>query len=200
MKVDLTPIHHFLKCRTPDAWVKTAIANVDLLLIDHANCEKKAASTALSLMYKYDNDPVLLHKMSRLAREELRHFERVLDILMARNITMKPMEPGRYAKSLFQKARTHEPAKQLDTLIIGAIIEARSCERFAKVAPLLDDELNQFYCHLLKSEARHFNDYLELAKAIDKNDALARVDFFTAIEAELITSKDERFYFHSGVV
>jgi len=199
MPIDLAPIHDFLKCHTPDAWVEKALQNLDVLLIDHANCEKKAASTALSLMYRYDQDAELLHKMSRLAREELRHFERVLDIIVSRGIELRPLAIGRYAKSLHQHVRAHEPAKQMDTLIVGAIIEARSCERFAKIAPFLDEELQQFYLHLLKSESRHFLDYLTLAEKLAADEARERTEYFTNFEVDLILSPDEMFYFHSGV-
>lgn len=200
MQIDLTPIYDFLKCRTPDAWVEQALLNLDILLIDHANCEKKAASTALSLMYRYDKNADLLHKMSRLAREELRHFERVLDILVARGIQLRPLGIGRYAKLLYKHIRAHEPAKQMDTLVVGAIIEARSCERFAKIAPFLDDELKRFYMHLLKSESRHFLDYLTLAKNLGEQEALERIELFTDIEVDLILTPDDMFYFHSGVL
>lgn len=199
MPIDLKPIHDFLKCKTPDAWVEKALNNQEILLIDHANCEKKAAATAISLMHRYDKNTDLLHKLSRLAREELRHFERVLDILTARGIRLRPLEIGRYAKSLHRHVRNHEPAKQMDTLVVGAIIEARSCERFAKIAPLLDDELNRFYTHLLKSESRHFMDYLTLAEKLGADESQERVEYFTNIEADLILSPDELFYFHSGV-
>lgn len=199
MKVDLTPIYQFLSCETPQLWLDKAMANLDILLLDHANCEKKAASTALSLMYRYEDNTDLLHKMSRLAREELRHFEKVLTILVARNIPLRHIPPGRYAKELHAYARTHEPAKLIDTLIIGAIIEARSCERFAKLIPLLDEELKLFYSQLLKSELRHFEDYLLLAKRAAQNDMSERINLFIQLEKALILSTDEQFYFHSGV-
>lgn len=196
---DLTPIYQFLRCETPDSWIDMALQNLELLLLNHANCEKKAASTALSLMYRYDQDATLLYKMSRLAREELRHFERVLALLVARGIPLRPLEQGRYAKVLHQHIRTHEPAKQLDTLIVGAIIEARSCERFAKLAPHLDPILQQFYTQLLASEARHFEEYLLFATKLNPKETEQRIVDLTALEADLILSKDEKFYFHSGL-
>src|SRR3990167_6791777 len=107
-------------------------------------------------MYRYVDRPQLLHKMSRLAREELRHFEQVLAILQRRGITYTHLTSSRYAAELRQAVRTHEPGRLVDTLIVGAFIEARSCERFAKLAPHLDAELGDFYNTLLKSETRHF--------------------------------------------
>ncbi|KAA8984350.1 tRNA-(ms[2]io[6]A)-hydroxylase [Halospina sp. K52047b] len=198
-RVDLSPIHDFLPCATPQPWIDAALANQELLLIDHAHCEKKAASTALGLMYRYMEDPDLLHRMSRLAREELRHFEQVLSILQKRGIQYRHLTPARYAQGLHQHARKEEPGRLVDTLIIGGIIEARSCERFAVVAPLLDSELAEFYDSLLKSEARHYQDYLRLAEKAAGDEVTERVATLLAVEAELIQSPDDSFRFHSGV-
>jgi tRNA-(ms[2]io[6]A)-hydroxylase len=95
--------------------------------------------------------------------------------------------------------RTHEPAKLSDTLICGAYIEARSCERFAKLAPYLDDELALFYTSLLRSEARHFQDYLTLATKVSGQDINPRIMFIGEKEAALILAEDQQFRFHSGV-
>lgn len=193
----------FLPCVTPDAWIEKALEHQDILLIDHANCEKKAASTALNLMYRYTENYDLLNKMSRLVREELRHFEQVLALLKKRDIAYPPLSASRYAGALRKHVRTWEPARMIDTLIIGAFIEARSCERFHKLAPHLDDELKKFYLSLLKSEGRHFKDYLELAQAASdssmKESIDERVAFFAEVEREAIESQDEEFRFHSGV-
>lgn len=195
-----TPIMDFLKLRTPQAWVEQAVSHLDDLLIDHANCEKKAASTALSLMYRYVEYPALLQRLSRLAREELRHFEQVLCILQNRNIPYKTLTASRYANTLRQAVRTHEPAKLIDLLIIAAIIEARSCERFACLCPYLDTELSKFYRGLLASEARHFQTYINYAEHFAGETLPARVAYFIAIDHELITSPDVQFRFHSGPV
>lgn len=197
---DIKPITDFLQCETPDAWVAWALENEPLLLLDHANCEKKAASTALTLMYRYVGDYEMMHKMSRLAREELRHYEQVMSLMQKRDIAYGQISPSRYASELRQPIRTHEPGRYVDTLIVGAIIEARSCERFAKLAPHLDEELQGFYLSLLKSEARHFQDYLKLAqKAAGETAIQPRVDEFLALEKTLIESPDDTFRFHSGV-
>ena len=193
-------IYDFLLCETPDAWVKKALQAPNILLIDHANCEKKAASTAMNLMYRYVDDFELLNKMSRLAREELRHFEQVIAIMEARGIEYDAtINASRYAAQLRQHVRTYEPAKLVDVLIVGAIIEARSCERFAKLAPHLDDELKRFYNSLLKSESRHFMDYLDLAKKVSNEEIDERVDFLLSQEKNLIESEDPHFRFHSGI-
>jgi tRNA-(ms[2]io[6]A)-hydroxylase len=198
---DISHIHQFLLCATPDQWIQNALDNQSLLLLDHANCEKKAASTALNLMFRYVGDFDMMHKMSRLAREELRHYEQVMQIMEKRNIAYEQITPGRYAGELRKIVRTHEPARYIDTLIIGAIIEARSCERFAKLAPHLDEELKTFYLSLLKSESRHYQDYLKLAKrAADGEDISERIHEFLEVEKKLIESADEEFRFHSGVM
>ena len=195
---DIGELQVFLQCPTPDAWVESALENQDVLLIDHANCEKKAASTALNMIYKYVDRNVLLHKMSRLAREELRHFEQVIRIMKKRKIDYIQLSSSRYAGGMREGMRTHEPEKLVDTLIIGAFIEARSCERFAKLAPYLDSELSKFYLSLLKSESRHYKDYLTLAKQCSDGPIEERVAYYALLEKELIEKPDNEFRFHSG--
>lgn len=202
MSVDISEIQAFLLCETPDAWIELAKDpdNLPMLLIDHANCEKKAASTALNLMYRYTEDFDLLNKMSRLAREELRHFEQVIAIMKKRGIQYDPANASRYAAELRKPVRTFEPARATDTLIVGAIIEGRSCERFAKLAPYLDDELERFYNSLLKSEARHFKDYLTLAKRFAGGESIDdRVQIFLERDKKLVETVDSEFRFHSGL-
>ena len=196
----LQEIHDFLPCRTPQQWIDNALANQDLMLIDHAHCEKKAASAALSLMYRYVDNTDLLNKMSRLAREELRHFEQVLAIMQKRGVDYCHLTPARYAAGLRQEVRSEDPGRLVDVLIVGAIIEARSCERFAALAPFLDEKLADFYTSLLKSEARHYQDYLTLAEQAAGESIQARVGDFLALERALIKEPDTEFRFHSGPV
>tara|TARA_R110002167_G_scaffold52042_3_gene150553 strand:- start:8335 stop:8976 length:642 start_codon:yes stop_codon:yes gene_type:complete len=195
----LQPILDFLLCETPTAWIQAALVNQDLLLIDHLNCEKKAASMAMSLIHKYRERGDLLVKMARLAREELLHFTQVLAIINKRGIHYGHVTASRYGAGFQRHIRTHEPAALVDKLIIGAYIEARSCERFAKLAPYLDDELEQFYRSLLKSESRHYRDYLSLAQEYAQEDIQPRVQALGEVERELILSADSQFRFHSGV-
>jgi tRNA-(ms[2]io[6]A)-hydroxylase len=195
----LQEIEDFLPCNTPQVWIDNALANPELLLIDHANCEKKAASTALNLMYRYVDNFELLNKMSRLAREELRHFEQVIAIMKRRNIDYRQITASRYAVKLREAVRPNDPDKLVDILIVGALIEARSCERFARIAPFLDDELESFYLSLLKSEGRHFKDYLTLAGTVaSKQEIHTRLELFLGIEKQLVESPDTEFRFHSG--
>ena len=196
----VAPLRDFLGSSTPVAWIDWALANPALLLIDHANCEKKAASTALNLMFRYTEFPALLNKLSRLAREELRHFEQVLKLMQQRGIQYDTISASRYASGLRAGVRSSEPGRLVDTLVVGAIIEARSCERFAALAPHLDQELAAFYRSLLKSESRHFRDYLKLAEqASDAEEVARRVKVFLALEAPLVQGEDREFRFHSGV-
>ena len=196
----LQEIHDFLPCRTPQQWIDNALANQDLMLIDHAHCEKKAASTALSLMYRYVDNTGLLNRMSRLAREELRHFEQVLAIMNKRGVEYCHLTPARYAAGLRQEVRSEDPGRLVDVLIVGAIIEARSCERFAALAPFLDEKLEDFYTGRLKSEARHYQDYLKLARQAAAGPVDDRVAEFLVIEKTLIEEPDSEFRFHSGPV
>lgn len=194
----MNEVNEFLYCSTPQAWIDAVAADLPTLLIDHANCEKKAASTALNLIFRYVDKPELSMKLSKLAREELRHFEQVLTLLQKRNIEFEHVSASRYAAELRKDVRTNEPYRLVDMMIVSAIVEARSCERFEAVIPVLDEELAQFYTSLLKSEARHFQVYLNFAKKYSPEDIQPRVDFFLARDRELVESDDTEFRFHSG--
>ena len=141
-----------------------------------------------------------MNKMSRLAREELRHFEQVLSLMRKRDIDYIQVTASRYAGGLHALVRKRDPGRLADTLLLGALIEARSCERFAALAPHLDAELSKFYFSLLKSESRHFLDYLTLAKSIASVDEIdERLGLFRDREKELIEGEDQELRFHSGV-
>lgn len=202
--IDLAPIKTFLGCETPAEWLQLAPKHLDILLIDHAHCEKKAASTAMNLLFRYVDRTELLKKLSQLTREEMLHFEQVLEFMEKLGVKYDHLSPARYANGLRQHIRTHEPYRLIDTLIIGAFIEARSCERFAALAPALEGdpktaELAKYYIFLLKSEGRHFEDYLALAELYSPEDITERVAFFREVENQLIQSEDQEFRFHSGV-
>jgi len=195
----LVEIKEFLPCETPQAWLHKALDNIDLLLIDHAHCEQKAASAAISLTYRYAERSRLLIKMAQLAREELLHFEQVLQLMKNRGIAYRHIAPSRYASGLRALARTYEPARFVDILIIAAFVEARSCERFERLAPHLDAELARFYRALLRSEVRHYKDYLALAEYYSDEPITARIALIAQREQMLIESPDQQFRFHSGV-
>lgn len=193
--------HLLLRAPTPQGWITQAAASRDLLLIDHANCEKKAASTAVALMFAYAEDLELADKMSRLAREELRHFEQVAKLIMHLGITPRRLAPGRYAERLRSLVAKSEPHREVDLMICGAFIEARSCERFAALSPSIDAPLRDLFQGLHDAEARHYRVYLELARRAAKRAAVSlqpRIDAFATLESELITLPDPVFRFHSG--
>jgi len=191
----------FIDTRTPQGWVDEALGRLPELLLDHANCELKAASTALGFIYRYTDRAALVQRMSRLAREELRHFEQVRAIMDGLSIGFERLTASRYAGTLREAVRPTEPDRLLDMLLVGALIEARSCERFAVLAPELPPDLGRFYAGLLASEARHFEHYLEFAQretGIGGDAFEERLAELKALEARLISEPDSQFRFHSG--
>lgn len=200
LDTDLQLLINFLQTKTPDTWLEYAANAIPLLLIDHAHCERKAAATAINFISKYPNRKELVAAMSPLAREELLHFEKVIALMQERQIDFIPLAPSDYASKMHKHITKRDGIERLrDQLIIGAIIEARSCERFSAIIPYLKDpQLAKFYGTLLRSEARHFQDYLRLAKLYAGN-IDNRVDYFLGIENAFITSNDTVFRFHSGI-
>lgn len=193
-------VEDFLKVPTPWEWVQAAVRNIDVLLIDHANCEKKAASTALSLLYRYVEETSLLKQLSKLAREELRHFEQVVTVIESRNIEYVQLSASRYASRLHNLIRKEEPYKMIDTLIVCAIVEARSCERFGCLVGNVEPRLSDFYENFMVSEQRHFRTYLELASHYGSDELGERLPVFLAADNESILSLDNNFRFHSGPI
>jgi tRNA 2-(methylsulfanyl)-N6-isopentenyladenosine37 hydroxylase len=188
-----------LRAATPHAWVAAAVSNLPVLLVDHSNCEKKAASTAMALIFAYPEDRVLGVALSRLAREELKHFEQVERLMKKLAVPHVRMKPGRYASELRKLVRTHEPKRKLDLMIVHALIEARSCERFRLLAKHLPEEVRELYDQLERSEARHFELYLQFAeREFDAAEIAERLEVLAAREAELATSPDTELRFHSG--
>jgi len=193
--------HPLLRVPTPAGWIAQGCEMPDVLLIDHANCEKKAASTALALMFAYAEDLELTGKMSRLAREELRHYEQVAKLIRSLGVTPQRLAPGRYAERLRRLVAKSEPHREVDLMICGAFIEARSCERFAALSTAIGAPLSDLFQGLHNAEARHYRVYLDLAARAAKRAGIAlpaRIEEFAALEAELITSPDAVFRFHSG--
>jgi tRNA 2-(methylsulfanyl)-N6-isopentenyladenosine37 hydroxylase len=188
-----------LRAPTPRAWVEAAQDDLATLLVDHANCEKKAASTALALIFAYPEDHALSVALSRLAREELKHFEQVERLMKKRDVPYLRLKPGRYASELRKLVRTHEPKRKLDLMIVHALIEARSCERFSLLAKRLPAEVRDLYEQLERSEARHFEIYLEFAeREFPTEEIAARLDTISSREAELVTQPERELRFHSG--
>ena len=180
-----------LAAPTTGAWLERALADPDALLVDHAHCEKKAAGMAVNLLFRYPRHGFLHDPLSRLAREELVHFEQVLALLAARGHALEPQRPAPYAGRLRAASRAHEPARLLDTLLCGALIEARSCERFGLLAEHAPDaELRRFYAGLLAAEARHHGVYLRLADALaPATEVRERLRELARHEAEILAER-----------
>lgn len=186
----MKPVIGFLGCETPKAWLDEALQNLEILMQDHANCEKKAASTAMNLMFRYSFFVDLQVKLAQLVREEMLHYEQVLEFMNKRGQQWTGLSAGRYAGGLRKEIRTYEPEALIDVLVIGAFVEARSCERFYALAPHVDEELGRYYRYLLKSESRHFEDYLALAMDVaktaklknPKEDIQARIEHIREVE------------------
>lgn len=197
--VRLHPDEPVLSAPTPARWFDAACERWRELLVDHANCEKKAASSALSLMFAYAEDAPLARQLSRLAREELRHFEQVQALMQQLNAPFTRLAPSRYAEGLRRAIHRDEPKRLIDLLLCGALIEARSCERFEGLGPRLFEPLGSFYIGLSASESRHRSLYLRLAEQrAHGEDWRRRLSQLAEVEADLATSPDRQFRFHSG--
>lgn len=190
----------FLRAATPVAWLDKAIQHIPLLLLDHAHCERKAAANAMNLLAKYPEKQAIVSMMPPLAREELLHFDKVLALIQERKITYRPLPPSSYAQKLHEKITPKSGIERLcDQLLVSAIIEARSCERFNALATVLEDPiLARFYSTLVKAEGRHFHDFLRLAYLYG-NQVETRLELFLDLENELICKEDTVFRFHSGI-
>lgn len=179
-----------LQSSTDPAWIDRALAHLDEVLVDHAHCEQKAASMALTLMFRYPEQAALLRPLSALAREEMEHFEQVLDHIEARGGRYGRIGTGGYAARLLKAVRTGEPHRMLDTLLCCAIIEARSCERMKLLAEALrgpEPALADFYRGLLASEARHHALYVDLAdRLFDRAEVRRRLEALCAHEAAVL--------------
>lgn len=182
-----------LASTTDPKWAPRVLGEIDELLVDHAHCEKKAAGMAINLLFRYPRQTFLMRPLSRLAREELSHFEEVLGVIAERSLRFCAQKPAPYAGRLREGTRSHEPARLLDTLLCGALIEARSCERFERLSEAVEDEgLRHFYNGLLAAEARHHAVYLDLARELVGEDELEeRLASLAAHEAQVLASSPE---------
>ncbi|MEO1232408.1 MAG: tRNA-(ms[2]io[6]A)-hydroxylase [Myxococcota bacterium] len=184
---------------TPADWARRAAESIDVVLLDHCHLEKKAASTALTLIFRYPEHAPLARPLSELAREELEHFELVLSHLEARGVPYARLRPAPYAGKLMTIVRAQEPERLLDTLLVCAFIEARSCERMKCLAEVLDGELGQMYQDLLASEARHHALYVELARDLfGRSTVDARLPEVAAHEAQVMASAPREPRLHNG--
>ncbi len=178
-----------LSTETSAAWVDMAVENIDTILLDHAHCEKKAASTALTLIFRYPEYAQFLRPLSEVAREELEHFELVLDHIEARGGRFERLAPSPYAGKLLKVMREKEPDRMLDMLLCCAVLEARSCERMSLLAKsLTDPDLVKLYSGLLASEARHHMLYVDLAcTVIERGEVKKRLKTISLRESEILS-------------
>ena len=188
-----------LKSSTAPWWLAEVEQNLADILLDHAHCEKKAAGTAMNLIFAYVEKVELVRELSEIVNEELDHFRQVLDLLERRGIRFRRLQPSSYGRQLNDLVGKQEPAKAVDRLLVASLIEARSCERFALLRDrLADRELAEFYASLFESEARHHTTYVRLAELFASRDAVAaRLEELAAAEAEIIDRGDPLPRMHS---
>ncbi len=177
-----------LQVETPDRWLNQVDEDLDQVLLDHAHCELSAARTALNLMVAYVLYEPLTVEMTRIINEELDHIHQVLEQLNRLDIDFKRQQPGHYGKRLNALVRSEEPMRGVDRLLVAALIEARSCERFCLLKDhVRDPELADFYGSLFESEAGHYATYVQLAKNFMPSDIVdQRLDELASEEAQII--------------
>ena len=190
---------HLVSETSPD-WLPRARAHLDEVLLDHAHCEKKAAGAAVKLLFSYPHYRFLQEPLAELAREELDHFQQVLAQLDARKIRYETLKPSPYGMALHALTRRDEPDRLVDILLISALIEARSCERFQILAEgLTEPGLIELYRSLHASEAKHHGIYLELAARLVDRDALdVRLAQLARSEAEVVGEPCGWVRLHAG--
>ncbi len=188
-----------LKEPTQDAWVQQALANLDTILLDHSHCERKAAGVALNLMFRYPSSTELVRKLTAIAKEELEHFEQVNQWLERRAIPLAPLNAPPYGGQLRKQIRPHEPERMLDSLLISALIEARSHERLGLLAQHCPEpELAKFYRGLMASEARHYGAYWLLATTYyDQALVQARLEELAIAESHILATLHPEPRIHS---
>ena len=193
------PLMLHLHSTSPDRWLTQVDQNLNDILIDHAYCEQKAASTAMHLMFEYVENEDLRQEMTEIITEELEHFHMVLALLKLRGIRFYKMKPGTYGRKLMELCRRQEPNKAVDRLLIAGLIEARSCERFVLLRDHLQDaQLSDFYGSLYESEARHHATYVRLAQSYGSADTVnGRLEELAATEATIIAEGCELPRVHS---
>lgn len=184
---------------TSGRWLEQVEGHLDELLIDHAHCEKKAAGVAMNLLFSYVDCVPLARAMADIVEEELQHFRMVLDLLERRRIPFRKLSPSSYGARLQALVRRQEPARAVDRLLVGGLIEARSCERFALLRDhVADGELRAFWGGLFESEARHHATYVRLAKEFQgEAEVVARLKELAAAEAAIISEGESLPRMHS---
>jgi tRNA 2-(methylsulfanyl)-N6-isopentenyladenosine37 hydroxylase len=183
-----TPSIRFLQSPTRGEWLDLALAHLPEILLDHAHCERKAAGVALNLICRYPSTVPLVRSLTAIAQEELQHFDQVNQILLERGIPLGPLAPPPYGAVLKAQVRRQEPDRKLDSLLVAALIEARSHERLGLLGNHCPDApLARFYRSLMASEARHYGVYWLLATAeFDRPQVEQRLGELAAVESEVL--------------
>jgi tRNA 2-(methylsulfanyl)-N6-isopentenyladenosine37 hydroxylase len=184
---------------TSAAWLEQALGDIDTILLDHSHCERKAASTAINMMFRYPSNHKLVRQLTAIAQEELEHFEQVNQILERRGIPLAPLNAPPYGKGLMSQVRTQEPHRMLDSLLVSGLIEARSHERLGLLGSHLPDpHLAAFYRGLMASEARHFGIYWLLADTyFDRAIVQSRLKELAIFESNLLANLHPEPRIHS---
>ncbi len=188
-----------LKTPSPDRWLAQVSAHLPEVLIDHAHCEKKAAATAMNLIFAYVEIVPLVLALGQIVEEELLHFRQVLELLQRRDIRFRRLKPGSYGQALHLLIRKEEPQRAIDRFLVAGLIEARSCERFDLLRTHIEDpELAAFYESLFESEARHHATYVQFAREFGSAEEVqVRLGELAAAEAEIIQRGDPLPRMHS---
>ncbi len=188
-----------LKSLTDSSWLDQVDAHLEEVLIDHAHCEKKAAGTALNLIFHYVEDIELCREMTQIVNEELEHFHMVIELLERRGIRFRRLRPSQYGNKLHALVRKTEPERAVDRLLVAGLIEARSCERFQALAEHVNDpELAEFYRSLFESEARHHTTYTRLASHFASEEVVnRRLEELYDAEAAIMAQREPWARMHS---
>lgn len=190
-----------LQLPTDPLWVKNVVeSNIQEILTDHAYCEQKAASNAITLIIQNPNYPEIVQEMAMLVQEEMGHFKRVHDIIIKRGYQLGKERKDDYVGELYKfiKPGGARQTQMIDRLLFSAMIEARSCERFKVLSENInDEELSLFYHELMISEAGHYTMFLRLAKKYGGDiDVDARWKEFLAYEADVVKNYGKRETIH----
>ncbi|MEA5573259.1 tRNA-(ms[2]io[6]A)-hydroxylase [Calothrix sp. UHCC 0171] len=199
MQTEQLPTINALKEPTSKAWIEQALSNLDIILLDHSHCERKAAGVALNFMFAYPSNTKMVRELTKIAQEELEHFELVNQWLERRHIPLAPLPPPPYGAALKAQVRPHKPYKFLDSLLVTGLIEARSHERLGLLATHCPEpELARFYRSLMASEARHFGIYWVLADTyFDRQVVMERLDELAVVESEILSTLHPEPRIHS---
>ncbi|MFP6618166.1 MAG: tRNA-(ms[2]io[6]A)-hydroxylase [Pirellulaceae bacterium] len=188
-----------LQSESSSRWLDQVESHLDEILVDHAHCERKAAGTALNLLFSYVENEPLCREMTEIVNEELEHFQQVLDLLKERGIPFRRLKPANYAGQLKDLVRKNEPQRAVDRLLVASLIEARSCERFDLLRHhVSDQQLAHFYDSLFESEARHHRTYVRLAEDYESPAVVReRLKELAREEAQIIEQGDSLPRMHS---